>query len=500
MASKFDLTEVGPISKSFTKAKLIELCVDKTGVQTGPFGSQLHKEDYVALGTPIITVEHLGDNVIEADADTPKVSDEDKERLKKFQLKDGDIVFSRVGSVDRRAYVSSHEEGWLFSGRCLRVRVDKNKIYPKYLSYYFGYEGFKKYIRGIAVGATMPSINTKILSEIDVYFPSYDEQIKIADYLTFIEEKIQLNRKTNQTLEQMAQALFKSWFVDFDPVIDNALAAGTKVSDFPEALQHKALIRQEIRAIYKDKAQQLAESPETKSNPDGLPQEIRALFPSEFEQTDEPSIGIAGWIPKGWKKASFESLIKLIGGGTPKTSVEEYWNGDIPWFSVVDAPNDSDVFVLDTEKHVTQLGADKSSTKILRKGTTIISARGTVGKCALVAEPLAMNQSCYGLNGIEDVSDEFIYFMTRYQVSDLQKRGHGSVFNTITRETFKSIILPFSGGEITQKFADVVSPFLNKILLNNKQNVELEKTRNVLLPKLISGEISIPEFKESMEA
>ncbi len=473
MASKFDLTEVGPISKSFTKAKLIELCVDKTGVQTGPFGSQLHKKDYVALGTPIITVEHLGDNVIEADADTPNVSDEDKERLKKFQLKEGDIVFSRVGSVDRRAYVSSHEEGWLFSGRCLRVRVDKNKIYPKYLSYYFGYEGFKKYIRGIAVGATMPSINTKILSEVDVYFPSYDEQIKIADYLTFIEEKIQLNRKTNQTLEQIAQALFKSWFVDFDPVIDNGIATG---NDIPEALLHKAEQRRQ--------AQQLLDF---KPLPDG----IRALFPSEFEQTDEPTIGISGWIPKGWKKASFESLIKLIGGGTPKTSIDEYWNGDIPWFSVVDAPNDSDVFVLDTEKHVTKLGVDKSSTKILRTGTTIISARGTVGKCALVGEPMAMNQSCYGINGNEGIADTFIYFLTRYQVSDLQKRGHGSVFNTITRETFKSINLAFSGGELTLAFERLVTPYLEKILLNNRQVTELAKTRDALLPKLISGEVAV---------
>ena len=87
--------------------------------------------------------------------------------------------------------------------------------------------------------------------------------------------------------------------------------------------------------------------------------------------------------------------------------------------------NDSDVFVLNTEKHVTQLGVDKSSTKILRTGTTIISARGTVGKCALVGEPMAMNQSCYGINGNEGISGIFIYFLTRYQVSDLQKRGHG---------------------------------------------------------------------------
>jgi type I restriction enzyme S subunit len=204
-------------------------------------------------------------------------------------------------------------------------------------------------------------------------------------------------------------------------------------------------------------------------------------------------VGITGWVPKGWSVGSFESLIKLIGGGTPKTTIEEYWNGDIPWFSVVDAPNDSDVFVIDTEKHVSHLGVDKSSTKLLRKGTTIISARGTVGKCALVAEPMAMNQSCYGINGIEGISDEFIYYLTRYQVSDLQKRGHGSVFNTITRDTFKSIIFPFAGGEITQKFSEIITPYLNRVSLNNYQNIELAKARDVLLPKLISGQLKLPE-------
>jgi type I restriction enzyme S subunit len=364
----------------------------------------------------------------------------------------------------------------------------KKNIHREFVAYVLTSRQFQEHIQRCATGSTIKNVSLKMMREFKFRMPEDEkDQIRAVESLKYIDEKIRINRQTNQTLEEMAQTLFKSWFVDFDPVFDNALAAGSNVSDFPEALQQRALLRQERRK----QVQQLAASPKTKSKP--LPEDIRSLFPSEFEQTDESSIGIAGWIPKGWKATSFESIIKLIGGGTPKTTIEEYWSGEIPWFSVVDAPNDSDVFVLDTEKHVTQLGVDKSSTKILRKGTTIISARGKVGKCALVSEPMAMNQSCYGLNGIEGVSDEFIYFMTRHQVSDLQKRGHGSVFNTITRETFKSIILPFSGSDITQKFSKSVVPFLNKILLNNKQNVALEKTRDVLLPKLISGELTIPD-------
>ncbi|MDQ6961618.1 MAG: hypothetical protein Q9M28_03685, partial [Mariprofundaceae bacterium] len=118
MSAEVNWTEYGPISKDLKCAKLSDLCVDKIGVQTGPFGSQLHNEDYVQVGTPIITVEHLGDNRI-GHLNTPLVSNEDKNRLSRYHLKEGDIVFSRVGSVDRRALVRNEEDGWLFSGRCL---------------------------------------------------------------------------------------------------------------------------------------------------------------------------------------------------------------------------------------------------------------------------------------------------------------------------------------------------------------------------------------------
>jgi type I restriction enzyme S subunit len=108
---------------------------------TGPFGSQLHQRDYLTIGTPIITVEHLGDNRI-FHQDLPRISDYDKNRLSRYIMHKGDIIFSRVGSVDRRSIVRDEEEGWLFSGRCLRVRPDPNKINPEYLSWFFGYEMF----------------------------------------------------------------------------------------------------------------------------------------------------------------------------------------------------------------------------------------------------------------------------------------------------------------------------------------------------------------------
>jgi type I restriction enzyme S subunit len=182
-------------------------------IQTGPFGSQLHMSDYKISGTPIITVEHLGENRI-LHNNLPLVSNEDKQRLIKYTLKEGDIVFSRVGSVDRRAYVSDEEDGWMFSGRLLRVRVNKDKVCPKFLSFYFGQESFKETVRRIAVGATMPSINTTILSEIEVVIPQKKEQTAIASILSSLDDKIDLLNRQNKTLEQLAETLFRQWFVE----------------------------------------------------------------------------------------------------------------------------------------------------------------------------------------------------------------------------------------------------------------------------------------------
>lgn len=167
-------------------------------IQTGPFGSQLHKEDYVNDGTPIVTVEHLGKRIF-TEQNLPLVSEKDTVRLSKYLLTEGDIVFSRVGSVDRCSFVDSAHNGWLFSGRCLRVRANAS-VYPLYLYYYFCLEDTKDFIRSIAVGATMPSINTKLMSEIPIALPSMENQKRIAHLLSAFDSRIECNEKENDNL------------------------------------------------------------------------------------------------------------------------------------------------------------------------------------------------------------------------------------------------------------------------------------------------------------
>lgn len=179
-------------------------------IQTGPFGSQLHKEDYVETGTPIVTVEHLGNRVF-TEQNLPRVSDSDKARLIKYTLSTGDIVFSRVGSVDRCSYVDKSHDGWMFSGRCLRVRPTE-LVDSLYLYYYFCLEETKQFVRNIAVGATMPSINTTLLGEVEIALPDLNNQKRIAAVLSSLDDKIENNQKLNDNLADLLQTIYQGRF------------------------------------------------------------------------------------------------------------------------------------------------------------------------------------------------------------------------------------------------------------------------------------------------
>ena len=182
---------------------------DFASVQTGPFGSQLHNEDYVESGTPIIAVEHMDGKYI-AHRNLPLVSQNDVDRLRKYDLHTGDIVFSRVGSVDRAVMVSQHEDGWLFSGRCLRVRpYDPNT--GSYFLWWFNQPVIRQLVTASAVGATMPSINTSILNSIRIVFPQKDivtQFCKMADGLIeIIATNLEEIRKLNDAREYIQLSL-----------------------------------------------------------------------------------------------------------------------------------------------------------------------------------------------------------------------------------------------------------------------------------------------------
>ena len=184
-----------------------------------------------------------------------------------------------------------------------------------------------------------------------------------------------------------------------------------------------------------------------------------------------------------WRQIPIIECIDLIGGGTPKTSVAEYWDGDIPWLSVKDFNNDYR-HVYTTEKHITEAGLNNSSTKLLQKDDIIISARGTVGEMAMIPFPMAFNQSCYGIRAKEGVSSTFLYYLLKNSISKLKLMTHGSVFDTITRDTFATLIVGIPDKKTQDAIAMTLAAIDDKIELNTKINDNLLQQAQAIYGKL----------------
>ncbi|MGG7056522.1 restriction endonuclease subunit S [Nitrosomonas sp. ANs5] len=429
-------------------------------------------------GHPFLGFKDVFYNYFVPDVLSDLVQSSEKEQTK-CSVKRGDVFLTRTSETMHELGMScvalKDYENATFNGFTKRLRPKQgNYLIPEYVGYYLRSKRFRNEMLAFSTMSTRASLNNGMIAQLRISYPDVDTQKSIAHILKTLDDKIELNRQMNATLEAMAQALFKSWFVDFDPVIDNALAAGNPI---PEPLQARAEMRNALGEQRKP-----------------LPAEFQRQFPNRFVFTEE-----MGWVPEGWEVKPLDSIIELIGGGTPKTSNDAYWDGDIPWFSVVDAPSPSDVFVIHTEKTITQEGLVSSLAKLLPKGTTIISARGTVGKCAVVARPMAMNQSCYGIRGLHGIPDYYTYYTILLRVSELQQRGHGSVFNTITRDTFKTIKTCVSNHELLSIYDETVTPYMGRIVDNIAQVQSLSRLRDTLLPKLLSGQLRIPEAEAMIE-
>lgn len=173
-----------------------------------------------------------------------------------------------------------------------------------------------------------------------------------------------------------------------------------------------------------------------------------------------------------WNRVPLIDYIELIGGGTPKTTVPEYWNGNIPWLSVKDFNNDKR-YVYSTEKHISQSGFENSPTKMLHKDDIIISARGTVGEIAMIPFDMAFNQSCYGIRASRGIDKPFLYYLLKNCISQLKRMTHGSVFDTITRDTFANIEVDIPDAETQKRISSVLADIDNKIEVNDAINDNL---------------------------
>ena len=272
-------------------------------------------------------------------------------------------------------------------------------------------------------GCAQPKLNQENLRNIEIELPSHID--RIASILSSLDRKIELNNKINADLEEMAQAIFKNWFVDFEPFKDGK------------------------------------------------------FVDSEL-----------GMIPEGWKVGRLTDVIKLMPGGTPKTSEPLYWdNGTIPFFSPKDV---NGVYCFATEKHITEAGLNKCSSNLYPKDTIFITCRGTVGKVCLAACDMAMNQSNYAIKAIDGYSQYYVFFLVKSVVERLIKKSNGAVFSAITSKDFdEEILIPSQ--KAVEDFANVIDGFFRRIFTIGTESSRLSLLRDTLLPRLMSGELEVPE-------
>ena len=457
LAGEWKETVYGPMRSDLANSRLADLCAPSVGIQTGPFGSQLHQKDYVTVGTPIVTVEHLGENRILHTA-LPHVSDQDRSRLSKYSLQEGDIVFSRVGSVDRRGLVRKEEEGWLFSGRSLRIRPDPYKIDAGFLSYFFGLPAFKNHIRSIAVGATMPSLNTRLLSDIRVCHPvDIGEQRAIAHILGTLDDKIELNRQMNETLEAMARALFKSWFVDFEPV----------------------------RAKMEDRDT-------------GLPKEVAALFPDRLVDSE------LGGIPDGWKLARLDKIANATKGRSYRR--REFAASDAALVTLKSfargggyRPGGLKPFRgVYKEEQVVQPG------EVIVACTDVTQAAEVVGRSAVVGTTSSFRTLVASLDVLivrpknAGAGRAFVYYLTGTEdfVAHAVARTTGTTVLHLSKDAVTSFRFALPPRTLVKRFTQYADPLRSRIHVNESAVASLTHLRDTLLPKLVSGEIRVRDAEK----
>lgn len=437
----------GFVAASRVIRKLADICVPSDGIQTGPFGSQLHSADYVEAGTPIITVEHLGENLIEG-KNPPLVNAEDVKRLSKYTLREGDIVFSRVGSVDRRAIVSADQNGWMFSGRLLRVRPEPELVDPTYLSYFFGLPAFKTYIRAIAVGATMPSLNTGLLSDVPVILPAMAEQKAIGNLFRALDARIRVNRSLAKSLEGISQALFKSWFIDFDPV--RAKASGEK--------------------------------------PAGMDDETASLFPDSMESFEGEQI------PRGWALGFVSDVCEsVINGSTPLRSKSVFWNqADLDWYKTGEL---SDNFLFESKEKISHLALKHTSVKTLPKGSVLMAiyASPTVGRLGILTKESTFNQACTGMIPKLEFGTAYLYLTLYNRRAWFNSLAIGAAQQNISKAVVENCPTIIAPEAIHDAFRRVIDPLFAQMESLSAQNTTLAKIRDQLLPRLISGELQFPD-------
>lgn len=388
--------------------------------------------------------------------------------LSKFYLIPSDITIAMTDMKDRVAILGNtawikHADRFALNQRVGCIRVKRHDLVePRFLYYYSNWRPHVEYLRSMANRGVQVNLSTVAIKEAVIELPSLDEQRSIAYILGTLDDKIELNRQTNQTLEAMAQALFRSWFVDFDPVIDNALAAGNEI---PEPLKARAAARQALGDARKP-----------------LPEEIRREFPDGFEFLDELK-----WVPRGWFQSSVGSLFTCTMGQSPPGSTYNSDGAGIPFFQ---GKTDFQFRFPKNRIYCTE------PKRTANQGDTLVSVRAPVGSVNIASELSCLGRGVAAVRHISGSSSFTYYSMKDLENTFKKFDGEGTVFGSINKKDFSNLKVLDFPAELVNSFESVVENIDGKIKIISEQVVTLSQTRDTLLPKLLSGELTIPDAEK----
>ena len=434
---------------------------------TGPFGSAISAKFFVDEGVPVIRGSNLSTDigVRLIDENMVFVSPEKAKEFSRSLVKRGDLVFtcwgtiSQVGLIDEKS--RWHE--YIVSNKQMKLTVDPEKANSTYIYYVFSSPVKQQEILSNGIGAAVPGFNLGQLKKHMLRLPPLETQEAIVRRIQSIDDKIDLNRRINQTLEAMAQAIFKSWFVDFDPV--KAKIAAIEQGQDP--------LRAAMRAI----------SGKTDAELDQMPREhhnqlaaTAALFPDAMEESE------LGEIPRGWWVEAIGKYFDLTMGQSPPGNTYNEMGEGIPFYQ-----GRTDFGA----RFPTERVYCTAPTRLAKKGDVLVSVRAPVGDINVAPSDCAIGR---GVAAVRHESASFSLYVLRHQKPAFKRfESEGTVFGSINKKQFESLPFVTAPNEIVRRFQLLVSPLDDDIESNEWQMRNLAVLRDTLLPKLLSGELAIGE-------
>ncbi|CAJ9573395.1 restriction endonuclease subunit S [Burkholderia pseudomallei] len=376
-------------------------------------------------------------------------------RIRRAAPQAGDIVITREAPMGEVCQIPPGLKCCLGQRQVL-LRPDPAKVDGRFLLYALQSSYLQHQIGwNEGTGSTVSNLRIPVLEALRVPTPALDVQREVAKILGAIDDRITLLRESNATLEAITQALFKSWFVDFDPV----------------------RAKQEGRA------------------PECMDDATAALFPDAFEESE------LGLVPRGWRAQPVGDVVESVGGGTPDTKDPTFWEpAQYCWTTPKDLSGIQAPVLLSTERKLSAKGLAKVSSGLLPAGTLLMSSRAPIGYLAIAQTPMAINQGYIAMLPSSKLPPLYMLFWCRQNMELIKGRANGSTFMEISKKAFRPIPALVSPPSVIDAFVDLVSPLFDRLVENERQAQSLATLRDTLLPRLISGQLRLTEAEEALAA